>query len=156
MKKVESENKIRYFKLSFIGLHSKLSKKKLTNLAKVCKLNWLLQMSNYDVLFQQKIHIKVNIFPRLSISFCVLAVMLVMSVKLTDMWQQEQMNTLARIRNLTYINTLCHSKMFQINVLKIVFLFQIPPTPSHFLYITLLKPILNKQKQCQYITSLFF
>ena len=130
MKKVESENKIRYFKLSFIGLHSKLSKKKLTNLAKVCKLNWLLQMSNYDVLFQQKIHIKVNIFPRLSISLFVLAVMLVMSVRLANIWQPEQLNTLVRIRNLTNINTLFHPMIVQINALKIVFLFYILPIPS--------------------------
>ena len=38
MKKVESENKIRYFKLSFIGLHSKLSKKKIDQLCKSLKV----------------------------------------------------------------------------------------------------------------------
>ena len=59
-------------------------------------------------LFQQKIHIKVNIFPRLSISLFVLAVMLVMSVRLANIWQPEQLNTLVRIRNLTNINTLFH------------------------------------------------
>ena len=59
-------------------------------------------------LFQQKIHIKMNIFPRLSISLFVLAVMLVMSVRLANIWQPEHLTTLVRIRNLTNINTLFH------------------------------------------------
>ena len=53
------------------------------------KLNWFLQVRNYDMLFQQKIHIKVNIFPRLPISLFLLAVMLVMSVRVANIWQPE-------------------------------------------------------------------
>ena len=89
----EWEIKIRYFKLPFIGLHFKLMQKKIDQLCKrFCislKFKLVLQVRNYDLLFQQKIHIKVNIFLRLFISLFVLAVMLVMSVRLANIWQPE-------------------------------------------------------------------
>ena len=41
------------------------------------------------MLFQKKIHMKVNMFPRLPISLFVLAVMLVIPVSPAGIWQPE-------------------------------------------------------------------
>ena len=82
----ESEIKITYFQLPFIGTHSKLTRKYF---AIVWRFNWFLEVRNCDVLFHQKIHIKVNTFLMLSISLFVLALMLVMSTRLADIWQTE-------------------------------------------------------------------
>ena len=104
--------KLKYGILSYCLLDyiPNLCKRKLiifaNDFAKVWKLNWFLLVRNYNVLFQQKIHM--NTFPRLSISLFVLAVMLVMLVRFAGIWQPEYMNALVRIRNLIYINNLCH------------------------------------------------
>ena len=112
------------------------------------------------VVFQQMIHIKVNIFPSLSISIFVLALLPLMSVRIVHSWHPEQMNTLARISHI-YEHLMsskdCLDKCFKdcfsvLDATNTMHLLKIKES----LYIKWLKPILNKQKQCQYITLLSF
>ena len=83
----ESKIKIRHFKLAFIELHSKLKQKKIDQLCKrFCKslkVKLVFTSEKLRCAFSKKI------FPRLSISLFVLAVMLVMLVGLPCIWQAE-------------------------------------------------------------------
>ena len=110
--------------------------------------------------FQQMIHIKVNIFPSLSIRIFVLALLPLMSVRIVHSWHPEKMNTLARISHI-YEHLMsskdCLDKCFKdffsvLDATNTMHLLKIKES----LYIKWLKPILNKQKQCQYITLLSF
>ena len=84
----ESEIKMRYFKLLFIGLHSNLMQMKVD---KICKtfynsVKGKLAFTNQKLrcAFQQKIHIQVNTILRFFVNLFALAVMLVMLVRLAD------------------------------------------------------------------------
>ena len=99
----------RYFKLPFIGMYSKVTQNKIEKLCKrFCespKVKLFSPTINCVRHFHTKILIQVFSFQRLFINLFVLAAMLVMLVKRTNISQPGLMNTLVRIKSHIYTNT---------------------------------------------------
>ena len=99
----------RYFKLPFIGMYSKVTQNKIEKLCKrfckSAKVKLVFAAINRVRHFHTKILIQVFSVQRLFINLFVLAVMLVMLVKRTDISQPGLMNTLVRIKSHIYTNT---------------------------------------------------
>ena len=93
----------RYFKLLFIGMYSKVTQNKTEKLCKrFCKNVKVKLVFNNDKLRQT---FSVFSVQRLFINFLVLAVLLTMLVKRTDISQPGLMNTFVRIKSCIYTNT---------------------------------------------------
>ena len=155
----------RYFNLPFIGMYSKVTQNKIEKLCKrFCKSakvrlvftsNKLCQTfsykDSYPSVLSSKAVYKFVCF--------VLAVILVMLVKRTDISQPGLMNTLVRIKSHIYQHLMssadclnaCSRDCFSIlDTARAKHQFRIKES----LFISWLKPTLNKQKSHQYIISL--
>ena len=101
--------KTRYFNHPFIGMYSKVTQSKIEKVCKrLCKNAKVKLVFTNDKLrqaFTYKILIQMFSVQRLFINLFVLAVMLVMLVKRTDISQPGLMNTLVKIKSHIYTNT---------------------------------------------------
>ena len=99
----------RYFKLPFIGMYSKVTQNNIEKLCrrfcKSAKVKLVFTSNKLSQTFHTKILIQVFSVQRLFINLFVLAVMLVMLVKCTEISQPGLMNALVRINSYIYTNT---------------------------------------------------
>ena len=99
----------RYFKLPFIGMYSKVTQNNIEKLCrrfcKSAKVKIVFTSNKLSQTFHTKILIQVFSVQRLFINLFVLAVMLVMLVKCTEISQPGLMNALVRINSHIYTNT---------------------------------------------------
>ena len=99
----------RYFKLPFIRMYSKVTQNKIEKLCKrsckSAKVKLVFTINKLRQTFHTKILIQVFSVQSLFINLFVLAVMLVMLLKRTDISQPGLMNTLVMIKSHIYTNT---------------------------------------------------
>ena len=80
---------MRHFKLSFIGIHSKLMQSKIDQLCKSLKVELVFLSEKLQSGFLSKDPYQSEHLSKVVCRFVVLAVMLVMLVRLANIWQPE-------------------------------------------------------------------